>query len=73
MADMKYRVIKTPLYLKGFTNIVYLIGKELDLKLSNGEAIEVTKEQLDVLKSKGLVTLEREDVAPARHPKIGGE
>jgi len=43
-------VIKTPFYLKGICNAAPFIGKELEGRLSRGEAVELNMEQIKQLK-----------------------
>jgi hypothetical protein len=54
-----YKVVKTGNYIKGITNATPVIGKELESKLSAGEVIEINEEQINILKKREWVTLEK--------------
>ena len=54
------RIIKTPSYKPGRTYVAKIVGKEKRAEFDKGKPIEVTREQLDLLKPTGWCLIWRE-------------
>jgi len=53
----KQKLVKTDNYIKGSSNAVPFIGKELEKKLADGEVIELATSQTKILKQFGWVEI----------------